>query len=95
MAAGNSNRQLFGVAVRCRSLQAAGATPRVIRTRDFAVHAYAYGSASTIEVTTEEHMRNANKPLEVILRETCEEAEKFAKEILPKYDYPDGNFFVK
>jgi hypothetical protein len=56
---------------------------------------YVASHGSTIEVTTEEHMRNANKPLEVILKETCEQAEKFAKEILPKYDYPDGNFFVK
>jgi hypothetical protein len=54
---------------------------------------YVASHGNTIEVTTEEHMRNANKPLEVILKEICEEAEKFAKEILPKYDYPDGAWY--
>jgi len=45
-----------------------------------------------IEVTTEEHMRNANRPLESILREICQQAEEYAKSILHNYDYPDGNF---
>jgi len=53
---------------------------------------YVASQGGAIEVTTDEHMRNANRPLEAILKEICQQAEEYAKKILPDYDYPNGNF---
>jgi len=47
---------------------------------------------NVIEVTTNEHMRNADRPLEAILKEICQQAEEYAKKIFHDYDYPNGNF---
>lgn len=47
----------------------------------------------TVSVTTSEHLRMATKPLEGILREICEEAKQHAKEIFPKFSYPNGEWF--
>jgi len=47
----------------------------------------------TVQVTTSEHLKNANKPLEQILREICEASRLFANEIFEKYSYPDGSWY--
>ena len=46
-----------------------------------------------VSVTTSEHLRLATKPLEKILKEICEEAKDYAKEIFSKFSYPDGEWF--
>jgi len=46
-----------------------------------------------IQVTTPEHMRNKNRPLIVILKEVCEEAQKLGETLYPKYNGPNGNWF--
>jgi len=46
-----------------------------------------------VQVTTSEHLKNANKSLEQILREICEAARVFANKIFDKYSYPDGNWY--
>ena len=48
---------------------------------------------NVIEVTTSEHLKNANKPLEQILREVCEKAKEYAEKILPEYNYPNGKWY--
>jgi hypothetical protein len=48
---------------------------------------------NVVEVTTDEHMRNANRPLESILREICQQVEEYAKSILPNYNYPNGKWY--
>lgn len=50
-------------------------------------------TAAGVEVTTPEHMRNANRPLIEILKEICEEARVYANQIYGKYDYPNGMWF--
>ncbi len=50
-------------------------------------------SKGIIEVTTPEHMRNANKPLIQILKEVCEESLEYAEKLYPKYNGPNGNWF--
>jgi hypothetical protein len=54
---------------------------------------YVASHGGAVEVTTEEHMRNANRPLESILREICQQAEEYAKSIIHNYDYPDGQWY--
>lgn len=46
-----------------------------------------------VQVTTSEHLKNASKQLEQILREICEAARVFANEIFEKYSYPDGDWY--
>jgi len=53
----------------------------------------ATGRNPIVEVSTEAHMRNANKPLIAILKEICEEARVYANEIFDKYSYPDKEWF--
>ena len=51
-------------------------------------------TAIGVEVTTPEHMRNANRPLIQILKEICEEARVYANEIYSKYErmwFPCGS----
>jgi len=54
---------------------------------------YTLSDGNTIEVTTSEHLRMRNKPLEQILREVCEEAREYARRIFPKYSYPEGELY--
>ena len=46
-----------------------------------------------VQVTTDEHLRNENRPLKVILEEICQQAKEYAKSIFDKYDYPNGEWF--
>jgi len=54
---------------------------------------YVASHGNAVEVTTEEHMRNANRPLESILREICQQTEEYANSIVHDYDYPDGKWY--
>jgi len=65
------------------------------KVKEFPGNPTVFVSSTTIgiEVTTPEHMRNANRPLIQILKEICEEARVYANQIYPKYDYPNGMWF--
>ena len=54
---------------------------------------FVQASNNVIEVTTAEHLKNANKRLEQILREICEEARQYANSIFHEYDYPHGKWY--
>jgi len=78
---GNNPLFLFGVL--CLEVKEFKGNPKV----------YVASHGGAIEVATDEHMRNANRPLETILREICQQAEEYAKKILPDYNYPNGKWY--
>lgn len=48
---------------------------------------------NVVEVTTSGHLRMRDKPLKQILQEICEEAKVYAKQIFPRFSYPDGEWY--
>ena len=54
---------------------------------------YVASGKGIVQVTTSEHLKNANKPLKQILTEICEEARVYANKIFDKYSYPNGNWY--
>jgi len=54
---------------------------------------YVGNKGNVIGVTTDEHLRNKNKPLIQILKEICEAAREYANQIYSKFDYPNGAWY--
>lgn len=54
---------------------------------------YVASGDNVVEVTTDQHLKMANKPLDQILQEVCKQAQAYGTEIFSKYDYPNGEWF--